>query len=60
MRDEIGAITARISEIQQRISALAPPPALAALPAAPTFEKALAAASVPPAGAVNRDRKSVV
>ena len=53
MRDEIGAITARISEIQQRISALAPPPMAAVAPAAPAFEKALAAASDPPSSAVN-------
>ena len=53
MSDEIGAITARISEIQQRISALAPPPASPASAAAPVFEKALAAASAPPAGAMN-------
>lgn len=54
MRDEIGAITARISEIQQRISALTlPPPASEIGPSAPVFEKALAAASGPPAGAVN-------
>ena len=51
MRDEIGAITARISEIQQRISALAPPPPTSAV--APVFEKALAAASAPPGGAAN-------
>ena len=53
MRDEIGAITARISEIQQRISALTPPPASVIAPAAPVFEAALAAASAPPAAAVN-------
>ena len=49
MADEIGAITARISEIQQRISALTPQPA-APPPAtdAPVFEKTLAAAQAPP------------
>lgn len=48
MADEIGAITARISEIQQRISALsAPPAALPPAADAPVFEKTLAAAQAP-------------
>ncbi len=52
MTDEIGAITARISEIQQRISALSPPPATLLPPAdAPAFEKTLAAAQAPPSPA---------
>ena len=42
MMDEIGRITSRISEIQQRISSLSPQPA--APPAAPEFEKTLTAA----------------
>ena len=42
--DEISSITARISEIQQRIHALSRPPALPADPDAPTFNKTLAAA----------------
>ena len=53
MTDEIGAITARISEIQQRLTALSPPPAATPPAAAPVFEKALAAAQAPsgaPAG----------
>ena len=54
MADEIGAITARISEIQQRINALSSQPA-ASPPApsadAPTFEKTLAAAQAPPPAA---------
>ncbi len=52
MTNELGAITARISEIQQRLSALSPPPppALAPAPAAPVFAQALAAASAPPGG----------
>lgn len=57
MTDEIGAITARISEIQSRISSLTPQPASApvsaAAPAAPVFAQALAAASAPPGGAVH-------
>ena len=43
--DEIGSITARISEIQQRISALSPPPAAPPDAAATaTFEKTLTVA----------------
>ena len=48
MTDEIGAITARISEIQQRITALSPPPMPAAAPG-PAFEQTLAAVQTPPA-----------
>ena len=48
MADEIGAITARISEIQQRISALSPQPAAPSPADAPAFEKTLAAAQTPP------------
>ena len=45
MMDEIGSITARISEIQQRISALSQPPAPAVAPAfAQTLDAAQAAA----------------
>jgi len=45
MMDEIGSITARISEIQQRISALSPPPAAPPDAAATaTFEKTLTVA----------------
>lgn len=47
MADEIGAITARISEIQQRISALSPPPASAPPADAQAFEKTLAAVQAP-------------
>lgn len=47
MADEIGAITARISEIQQRISALSPQPAAPPPADAPAFEKTLAAAQAP-------------
>ncbi len=42
--DDISSITARISEIQQRISALSQPPAPPADPAGPTFNKTLTAA----------------
>ena len=52
MADEIGAITARISEIQQRISALSSPPASAPTADAPAFEKTLAAAQTPPGAAL--------
>ena len=44
MTDEIGSITARISEIQQRISALSQPPVSPPIAAGPAFEKALATA----------------
>ena len=47
MTDEIGAITARISEIQQRISALSLPPASVPEAASPVFEKTLTAAQAP-------------
>ncbi len=53
MTDEIGAITARISEIQQRISALSQPPAPLPSTPAPAFEKTLAAAQTPPGGTAN-------
>jgi soluble lytic murein transglycosylase-like protein len=42
--DDISSITARISEIQQRITALSQPPAPPADAAAPAFEKTLTAA----------------
>jgi soluble lytic murein transglycosylase-like protein len=42
--DDISSITARISEIQQRITALSQPPAPPADDAAPAFEKTLTAA----------------
>ncbi len=48
MADEIGAITARISEIQQRISALSSQPGASPPADAPVFEKTLAAAQTPP------------
>ncbi len=48
MADEIGAITARISEIQQRISALSPQPAAPPPANVPVFAKTLAAAQTPP------------
>ncbi len=44
MADDISSITARISEIQQRISALSQPPALPADAPAPAFAKTLNAA----------------
>lgn len=47
--DDISSITARISEIQQRISALGQPPAPPADTAALTFEKTLAAQTGGPA-----------
>ncbi len=50
MLDEISSITARIGEIQQRITALSGPPPAPAIPAdAPTFQQALGAATAPAA-----------
>lgn len=50
MLDEISSITARIGEIQQRITALSGPPPAPPIPAdAPTFQQALGAATAPAA-----------
>ncbi len=48
MLDEISSITARIGEIQQRITALSGPPPVPPMPAdAPTFQQALDTAQAP-------------